>query len=532
MEVDPERFLYPLIQSWPVPSETAETLLVRREGDEVVFLNVLRHEKNTALSLRFPLSDTSLPAAMAILGGRGVVYGRDYRNVRVVAVVGSIPGLPWYIVAKIDRQELYAPVYRRAALVGVIVLVALLASALSVMLWHRRQQEVYYRRLYETEVEFNVERSKAQEMIVQSEKRYRQLFENMVEGVAYCKMIFKNEEPVDFIYIAVNHAFETLTGLKDVVGRPVSEVIPGVSESDRELFKIYGRVALTGEPEKFEIFVNALKMWFSLSVYSPEKGYFVAAFEVINERKMAEQKLQEYMSDLKRSNEELQQFAYIASHDLQEPLRMISSYLQLIEHRYKGKLDKDADEFIGFAVDGANRLGQMITGLLAYSRVGTKLRPVAEVNSAGALGQAIANLKIAIEESGAIITTENLPVVRADELQLVQVFQNLLSNAIKFRRSDKPLVRVGAERKGTVWVFAVKDNGVGISPEYKDKVFSIFRRLHGREYPGVGIGLSLCRRIVERHGGRIWFESERGEGTTFYFTIPERRPRRHDRPGE
>jgi signal transduction histidine kinase len=240
----------------------------------------------------------------------------------------------------------------------------------------------------------------------------------------------------------------------------------------------------------------------------------------IEVRKRTEEKLNLYTAELKRSNEELQQFAYIASHDLQEPLRMIASYLQLIEKRYKGKLDKDADEFIAFAVDGALRLQEMIIGLLNYSRVGTKVISFQEVNTSEVLATAILNLKTSIEDSGARVTADRLPVVKADAGQLTQIFQNLISNSLKFRSKEIPRIHISAEKKGEEWVYSVQDNGIGISPEYRDRIFKIFQRLHGRESPGIGIGLSLCRRIIEKHGGRIWFESEAGNGTTFYFTIP------------
>lgn len=247
-----------------------------------------------------------------------------------------------------------------------------------------------------------------------------------------------------------------------------------------------------------------------------------SAVSDITERKKSEVTLNRYAEKLRRSNEELQQFAYVTSHDLQEPLRMIASYLQLIESRYKGKLDKDADEFIAFSVDGAARLQDMITGLLSYSSVGTKRKPFDDVNCSEVLGHVISNLKVAIEESGALVTSDRLPVIKADGGQLVQVFQNLISNAIKFRGADLPRIHVSAEQKETEWVFSVRDSGIGIAPEYKNRIFKIFQRLHGREYPGVGIGLSICRRIVESHGGRIWFESEYGKGTTFYYAIPKR----------
>lgn len=243
---------------------------------------------------------------------------------------------------------------------------------------------------------------------------------------------------------------------------------------------------------------------------------------VINDHQRAEEKLTHYAAELKRSNEELQHFAYIASHDLQEPLRMISSYLQLIERRYKNRLDTDADEFIAFAVDGANRLQTMINALLEYSRIETHGKPFELVDCNFVLKQALANLKIAIGESGAVITSDSLPSVMSDGSQLVQVFQNLIGNAVKFR-SDKPShVHISARRDVNEWLFSVQDNGVGIEPEYKERIFTIFKRLHGREYPGIGLGLSICKKIVTRHGGRIWVESEHQSCSTFYFTIPIR----------
>jgi len=244
------------------------------------------------------------------------------------------------------------------------------------------------------------------------------------------------------------------------------------------------------------------------------------------ERRRAEESLQQHAQELARSNEELQQFAYVASHDLQEPLRMVASYTQLLGRRYKGRLDADADEFIRYAVDGVNRMQRLIQDLLAYSRVGTRGRQLKPCDAERALERATANLDAAIQETRATVLKKGpLPPVLADETQLAQVFQNLIGNALKFHGDAPPHVEVTGEPRGAEVRFAVKDRGIGIDPQYFDRIFIIFQRLHGKEeYPGTGIGLAICKKIVERHGGRIGLESQQGQGTTFWFTLPAASP--------
>jgi len=232
------------------------------------------------------------------------------------------------------------------------------------------------------------------------------------------------------------------------------------------------------------------------------------------------QELEHKTRELTRSNEELQQFAYVASHDLQEPLRMISSYTQLLGRRYGDRLDGDAKEFMAYIVDGAARMKQLIEDLLAYSRVGTRAKEFQEVDSGASLARALANLRASQEASGAVITHDPMPHVLADGAQLAQIFQNLIGNAIKFRGAEPPRIHVGAQTTDTVCVFTVKDNGIGLDTQYAERIFMMFQRLHNKtEYPGTGIGLAIVKKIVERHGGRIWVESEPGKGAQFGFTI-------------
>jgi light-regulated signal transduction histidine kinase (bacteriophytochrome) len=256
-----------------------------------------------------------------------------------------------------------------------------------------------------------------------------------------------------------------------------------------------------------------------LSPLESAEGILVtAAIRNISMRKNADLHLVQKVEELNRSNEELQQFSYVASHDLQEPLRMVASYTQLLASRYKGKLDTDADEFIDFAVDGCNRMQGLIQDLLAYSRSGTDGKVLHKRSSENALDNAL------IEESGAVVTHDALPFITTDDTQLAQVFQNLVGNAIKYRGTEVPTVHISATRKNLEeWTFSVRDNGLGIEAQYFERIFILFQRLHGRtEFKGTGIGLAICKKIVEGLGGRIWLESQLGKGSTFYFALPER----------
>jgi PAS domain S-box-containing protein len=248
------------------------------------------------------------------------------------------------------------------------------------------------------------------------------------------------------------------------------------------------------------------------------RGYQLHLEELVEQRTS---ELEQAAEDLTRSNKDLEQFAFIASHDLQEPLRTVSGFVQLLQKKYANHLDAEADTFIEFAVDGTKRMETLIRDLLAYARVGTHSREPVSTDAGAALGQALANLHESIQETGAEITQGDLPTVRADPSQLAQLFQNLIGNALKFRSEAAPKIHVDARREGDFWWFSVRDNGIGIEPQFQDQIFEVFRRLHTRErYGGTGIGLAICKKIVDRHGGRLWVESEPGQGATFHFTLP------------
>lgn len=295
---------------------------------------------------------------------------------------------------------------------------------------------------------------------------------------------------------------------------------------------VVGKILMTGEAvydvERQISRADGERVWLSVNGAplrdpSGETTAAIIAFEDITDRKHLEQELKETVNRLETSNDRLEQFAYAASHDLQEPLRMVSSYLQLLETRYVDDLDEDAEEYIEFAVDGAERMRAMIESLLEYSRITARGDPLEQTNVDAVLEDVLADLRLQIEETDATITADELPVVTADREQLAQAFRNLISNALKYSGDEPPRVHVSVERTVDAWQFSVDDEGIGIDPEYHDRIFTVFEQLQtDQDDSGAGgIGLALCERIVERHGGEIWVESEPGEGTTFSFTIPE-----------
>lgn len=460
----------------------------------------------------------------------------------LLIATGPIKGMDWGMAIVVNRSELFAGMNRKIQVLGLVLAILTLLGGLGMVvvmrpltgrvLLHTDELES---QIYEKTAALNTElseRKRAEQSLRDSEALYHSLVDTL---------------PISIIRKDLNgRVTYGNRGYCERMGRPLAELM---GKSDYELFpkdlaekycnddekvvrsgEIFEGIEEHRAKDGTKSFVHVLK-----APVRDARNLVVGTqviFWDVTARKLAEEALERAAAELARSNKELEQFAYVASHDLQEPLRMITSYTQLIAKRYHEKLDQDARDFMHFAVDGAMRMQKLIQGLLEYSRVGSRGKPLEPTDTGNALGGAMANLRIAIEESRAKVTHDALPTLMADPIQLTQLFQNLIGNALKFRGEAPPAIHVSAERRARPesgapnapaeeWVFHVRDNGIGIEPQYFERIFVIFQRLHTQDrYPGTGIGLAICRKIVERHGGRIWLESKPGEGTCFHFTLP------------
>ncbi len=385
----------------------------------------------------------------------------------------------------------------------------------------RNKAEQEIRRLNET-LEQKVE-EKTNELL-KSELHFRNILDNLLEGAQIIGF--------DWKYIYVNNAFlkHATYQREELLGHTVLEKYPGIEKT--EIFKVYHRCFTERIPIHLEnefTFPGGTTGWFELSFQPVPEGIFILSMDITERKKSEEALLQlnaildKRADELQVSNTELERFAYVASHDLQEPLRMVSSFLHLLERKLEGKLDETNKQYIDFAVDGAERMKKLIQDLLQYSRVGTSRESITAVDCNEVMETVRSVLALSIYETKATLQVNDLPVIKAVHPQMVQLFQNLVGNALKYKGEEPPVIEVGCIAKGNRWEFYVKDNGIGIDPRFFDKIFIIFQRLHNKtEYSGTGIGLSICKKIVEKHGGEIRVASEPGKGSIFYFTLPKK----------
>jgi PAS domain S-box-containing protein len=514
--MDASHFLYPLIASWPTESRSAETLIVRRDGDAVLFLNDLRHRKNSALNLRIRLADKEAPTVMAVLGRTGMVDAKDYRGVEVLAVLQPVPDSHWFMVTKVDKTEVLAEWQSLSSIILALLLGLVIAMTATMgMAWQ------HY--------------AKAQ--LRESEERYRDLYDEAPVG--YIEM--DSEGRIE----RVNRRTVELLGYgaEEMLGEPLWKFVVEREDAENTI-----RAKMAGLEPPNEALERTYKRKNGQPVpvlikdrVARDSGGRItrirATIQDISERKRAEEALRrshdeleirvrERTAELERRNRELQDFVFVASHDLQEPLRKIQVLSDMLAQRSGEDLNGCARDYLQRIVKASQRMRTLIQSLLAYSRIVRQESPLEEVDLNGVVSEALSLLEVSILEKNARVEVEPLPRIRVSPVQMVQLFQDLVTNGLKFQSGgEPPHIRIYARAvpgAGEAWELCVEDNGIGFEEKYLDKIFVPFQRLHDESrYSGVGMGLAICRKIVERHGGGISARSTPGKGSTFIVTLPK-----------
>ncbi|HOW51989.1 MAG TPA: PAS domain S-box protein [bacterium] len=535
LRVDPNEFLYPLIQSWPEQSISAETLLVRRDGDEVVFLNELRLKKGTALNLRIPISRFDIPAVRAVRGEEGIIEGLDYRGVPVLSALKQIPASSWYMVAKIDSAEAFSAWrFRAGVIIGGLCLVVYIIFSLMGFFWHI-QRGKQYKELLELE-------KKERE----GEEYFRATFEQ--SGVGVSQVAFGGR------FMKVNPRFCEIVGYssEELLQKSFPEI---THPDDRAADKIYIQKILEGgkavsSREKRYIRKDGSIVWSNVTVTvvrdaSGAPSYFLPVVEDISSRKDLELAREELMTSLQHKNEEMESILYAASHDLRSPLVNIQGFSDRIR-RYLAELDRilnaqiSASEMcetaapiirnnipkaLGYVTAGTDKMDALVSGLLKLSRLGRATHTPEPIDMNELMRETLDALKFQTQEARAVVTVGDLPSCWGDRREIGQAFSNLVDNAIKYRDPKRPLtITVSGTVMGDRVTYTVADTGIGIKKGHQDQIWGLFSRLDpGGPVPGEGLGLALVKRIVQRNRGKAWLESEQGKGTVFYIVLPQDR---------
>ncbi len=518
LEMDPQQFLYPQLQSWPTSSLSAETLLVRREGDDVLYLNELRHRKNTALLMRLPISKKNMPAVRAARGETGTMEGVDYRGVPVLTYVRDVPGANWFIVAKVDRQEAYAPLHRQTVMIGVITSLLLLAFSLGIGLLRRQRSLRYYRKQAE---------------IGNEARRMATVVRDSNDAITITDF--------DGRITAWNHGAELMYGYSEDEALQMSiwRITAPAKIAEKKAFinrLIAGEKVASFETQRVTKDGRVLDVWLTVTQLVDNTGKPIGIGSTerdITERKRSEEELHKLNIELEKRvaerteqlevvNKELEAFSYSVSHDLRAPLRHVQGYVDMLARDAGDQLSDKSRHYMKTIEDSSREMGVLIDDLLAFSRMGRAEMTETKVNLDSLVQDMVNDLKTATPERNIVWKIQILPDVQADPSMLKQVLTNLLSNAVKFTGPRDPAeIEIGsAGTEDDRIILFVRDNGVGFDPQYTDKLFGVFQRLHrADEFEGTGIGLANVRRIITRQGGRVWADGKLNQGATIYFTL-------------
>lgn len=526
LRIDPQVFLYPLIQTWPLVSDTSETLLVRREGNEILFLNELRHKKNTALTLHFPISTKQLPAAMAVSGIEDIVDGIDYRGHPVVAITSKIPDSPWYLIAKTDTAEVYLPLYDHAYMLLIIVGGSIVLLAVGMGYFWRQHQAEFYRKQYEMELKRKLTEEKMKILSSRQQALLAAIPDIIMEVDANKIYTWANEPGIEFFG-------------KDVISKPADFYFVREQETYdivQPIFNGSEDVIYVESWQRRKDGQERLLAWWC-RVLKDEQGNVTGALSSardITDHKLAEEEIKrlnreleqrviERTTQLEAVNKELESFAYSVSHDLRAPLRSVDGFSHALLEDYQGKLDTTGKSYLERIRKATQHMGNLIDDMLKLSRVIQSEFNYESID----LSKMVRTIADAFQKNNPDktrkVTIQKGLIIQGDSHSMQIALMNLIDNAWKFTGKQKHArIEFGTTLQEGKMVFFVRDNGVGFDMAYVGKLFGAFQRLHTMdEFAGTGIGLATVQRIIHRHGGKIWAEGEVGKGATFYFTLPE-----------